>query len=187
MNRWVVRTSMFLFFLASAAHAALGATITGTIIGPDTEPFKGAFVQAQNLKTKITVIVLSQKDGTYRIENLPPGMYDMQIRAVGYKSEPRTILDLSAKPSATAAFMLKKAAVLWSDISIYQGEVLLPNLPGKRLLLTDGTTPIRDSPCQICHSFQQKMAPYVRNEAAGSRRWTTCGTRSTAATASKRA
>ena len=117
-----------MFFIASVAQAA---TITGTVVGPDGEPFKGAFVEAQNLKTKITVIVLSQKDGHYRIENLPAGMYDMQIRALGYKGEPAAILDLNAKPTATAAFMLQKAAVLWSDLNIYQGEVLLPNGPGK--------------------------------------------------------
>jgi streptogramin lyase len=149
------------FLFAAAARAA---TITGTVVGPDGEPFKAAFVQAQNLKTKITVIVLSQKDGTYRIDNLPAGMYDMQIRALGYKAEPRAVIDLTAKPSGIAAFALHKAAVLWSDLSIYQGEVLLPNLPGKDLLMT-GTPAWRDAPCQICHSFQNKMAPFVRDEA----------------------
>ena len=74
-------------------------------------------------------------------------------------------LILTTQPAATAQFNLQKSVVLWSDISIYQGEVLLPDLPGKRVLLTDGTTPIRDSPCQICHSFQNKMAPLVRDEA----------------------
>jgi virginiamycin B lyase len=151
-----------LLLLASLSHAA---TITGTVTGPDSEPFKGAFVQAQNLKTKITVMVLSNKDGRYRIENLPAGDYDVQIRAIGYKTEPRTGLNLNSQQAATAQFILQKATVLWSDLSIYQGEVLLPNLPGKRILLTDGTTPIRDSPCQICHSFQNKMAPWVRDEA----------------------
>lgn len=142
------------------AHAA---SITGIVSGPDGEPFKGAFVEAQNLKTKITVMVLSGKDGRYHVENLPAGEYDVQIRAVGYKAEPRTGLNLSSQQTASAQFNLQKAAVLWSDLSIYQGEVLLPNLPGKRILLTDGTTPIRDSPCQICHSFQNKMAPWVRD------------------------
>jgi len=151
--------------ILSLASLSCAATVTGTVTGPDSEPFKGAFVQAQNLKTKIAVIVLSNKDGRYRIENLPAGNYDVQIKAVGYRSEPHTGLNLSAQQAASAEFILQKAAVLWSDLSIYQGEVLLPNLPGKRLLLTDGTTPIRDSPCQICHSFQTKMAPWVRDEA----------------------
>ena len=143
---------------------AQAATITGTVVGPDGEPFKGAFVSAQNLKTHITTYVLSQKDGQYRIDNLPPGTYDMQIRAIGFKTEQRRVLDLASAPSATAAFALHKAAVLWSDLSIYQGEVLLPNLPGKKLLMT-GTPEWRDAPCQVCHSFQNKMAPFVLDSA----------------------
>jgi hypothetical protein len=57
-----------LIFLAAFAH---GATITGTVKGPDGAPLKGAFVQAQNSKTKITVSVLSHKDSSYRVEDLP--------------------------------------------------------------------------------------------------------------------
>jgi len=49
------------------------ATITGTVAGPDGRPFRAAFVQARNLATKITVSVLSDSAGRYRIENLPAG------------------------------------------------------------------------------------------------------------------
>src|SRR5450755_1477545 len=70
------------FLLASSAY---GATVTGTVKGPDGAPFRGAFVQARNSKTKITVNVLSGKDGQYRIPNLPAGEYDVRIRAVGFQ------------------------------------------------------------------------------------------------------
>ena len=50
---------------------AYGATVTGTVKGPDGASFRGAFVQAQNSNTKIMVSVLTDKDGRYRIENLP--------------------------------------------------------------------------------------------------------------------
>jgi len=42
--------------------------------------FKGAFVQAQNSKTKINVIVLSDRQGRYRIPDLAAGDYRVQIR-----------------------------------------------------------------------------------------------------------
>ena len=83
MNRKVFSLVCTVFLFALFTSGARAATITGTVVGADGEPFKAAFVEAQNLKTKITVIVLSQKDGTYRIDNLPAGMYDMQIRAIG--------------------------------------------------------------------------------------------------------
>ena len=61
-----------MIFLVTVAR---GATVTGTVKGPDGTPFKGAFVSAQNAKTKITVNVLSHKDGSYRVEDLPAGEY----------------------------------------------------------------------------------------------------------------
>src|SRR6202049_3055069 len=83
-----------MIFLAAFAH---GATITGTVKGPDGAPFKGAFVQAQNTKTKITVNVLSHRDGGYRVEDLPAGEYVLRIRAVGYQADPRTGVTLTAR------------------------------------------------------------------------------------------
>ena len=49
--------------LASVCHSA---TITGTVKGVDGAPFQGAFVEAQNVKMKMTVNVLSDSQGRYR-------------------------------------------------------------------------------------------------------------------------
>ena len=58
-------------FLGSACY---GATITGTVKGADGAPFQGAFVEAQNTKTKITVIVLSDSQGRYPFPIWRPGI-----------------------------------------------------------------------------------------------------------------
>src|SRR5580698_1585589 len=79
-----------------SASICFGATVTGTVAGPDGSPFQGAFVEAQNTKNKITTIVLSNKQGQYRIENLGAGEYRVQIRAVGYRTDPETGVDLDA-------------------------------------------------------------------------------------------
>ena len=61
----MVAMTRFTLGLAVATCAAVAvaqsdaATITGTVAGPDGKPFRGAFVQAKNLKTKITTSVLS--------------------------------------------------------------------------------------------------------------------------------
>lgn len=52
---------------ASSAAAAAGGVISGTVKGTDGSAFKGAFVRAQSAKTKITVDVLSDRTGAYRI------------------------------------------------------------------------------------------------------------------------
>src|ERR1700681_3105655 len=111
-------------FFTSCAY---GATITGSVKGPDGAPFKGAFVQAQNTKTKITVNVLSQKDGRYRFDDLPSGDYDLRIRVIGYSADPRTGITLAGNQSASFDWALQKGTVRWRDLSLYQGEKLIPN------------------------------------------------------------
>ena len=53
------------------APAAFGASITGTVKGPDGKPFMGAFVVAENAQNKMTVNVLSDQQGRYHVNNLP--------------------------------------------------------------------------------------------------------------------
>jgi virginiamycin B lyase len=133
------------------------ATITGTVKGVDGAPFQGAFVQAQNMKTKITVNVLSDGQGHYRVEKLPAGDYRVSIRAVGFKADPRTGVSLTADQNASFDFSLQKGQVRWSDISQYQGYQLWPDAKGKQLIIDD---------CSICHGFQSRMAA-VRRDADG--------------------
>src|SRR2546429_193271 len=79
---------------------AYAATVTGTVKGPDGASFRGAFVQAQNSNTKTLVSVLTDKDGRYRMENLPPGQYQLQVKAVGYRTDPRPGVILAADQNA---------------------------------------------------------------------------------------
>lgn len=140
-----------LVFAASFAH---GATVTGTVKGPNGAPFKGAFVEAQNQSTKITVSVLSAADGRYRIENIPAGDYELRIRAIGYKADPRSDIKLSADQRASADFALQMGTVRWSDLSGYQGKELLPDGRGKQLI---------EQQCFACHMFQSRMAAVKRD------------------------
>src|SRR5262249_6780609 len=70
--------------LISLAPAALAATITGNVQGPDGKPFMGAFVVAENTQNRMTVSVLSNAQGRYHIGNLPAATYTVQISAIGY-------------------------------------------------------------------------------------------------------
>src|SRR6266550_4428369 len=97
------------------ASLALGATVAGTVKVPDGAPFRGAFVQAQNSATKIMVSVLSDRTGHYRIENLPAGQYQLQVRAVGYRSAPHPGVSLAADQNASYEFALQKDMVRWAD------------------------------------------------------------------------
>jgi virginiamycin B lyase len=141
-----------ILFLAPFAY---GATVTGTVKGPDGAPFKGAFVGAQNKKTRITVTVLSDKDGRYHVENLPAGDYTLRIRAVGYKTDPRDGVTLTDTQKASFDWALQTGPVRWSDLSFYEGDNLLPEGRGKKLI---------EDRCLECHSFQTKMAGVKRDQ-----------------------
>ena len=105
--------------LSSGASAA---TITGSVTGPDGKPFMGAFVVAENTQNKMTVSVLSDEHGRYHIGNLPAAAYTVKIDTVGYKSDPRTGVTLTADQKTSVDFALQKGMVLWSDLSTYQGR-----------------------------------------------------------------
>jgi virginiamycin B lyase len=134
---------------------AFGATVTGTVKGPGGSPFEGAFVQAVNAQTRVMVSVLADKQGRYRIENLPAGEYQVRVRAVGFTVDPRSAVTLAADQNASLDFALQKGTVRWSDLNLYQGKKLLPEGAGKQVLSTN---------CFICHGFQTRMAAVRRDE-----------------------
>ncbi|HXJ00315.1 MAG TPA: carboxypeptidase regulatory-like domain-containing protein [Micropepsaceae bacterium] len=141
--------------------AAYGATVTGTVKGPEGAPFRGAFVQAENAATKIMVSVLSDGLGNYRIENLPAGQYQLQVRAVGYRADPHAGVALAADQNASYAFALRKDMVRWNDLSQYQGATLFPAAQGNQVLKGKDILVGR---CFACHGFQTRMASFKRDE-----------------------
>jgi len=143
-----------LLFAAASQAASLG-TISGTVKGPDGAPFKGAFVRAQNQKTRITTIVLSDGRGQYRIQDLPVGEYQVRATAVSFKSDPQPGIKVDAGQPASVDFALQKGTVRWSDLSIHQTQVLLPEDAGKNVLFTR---------CMSCHGVQTKIAGTRRDE-----------------------
>ncbi len=151
VSKLVAVVSLVVLF-SSLAHAA---TVTGNVKGPDGTPFEGAFVQAINAKTHITISVLSDKQGRYSVENLPAGEYQVRVRAVGFTADPHSAVNLSADQNVSFEFALQKGTVRWSDLNLYQGKKLMPEGKGKETLSTN---------CFICHGFQTRMASVRRDE-----------------------
>lgn len=150
-NRILTFISGVIFF----ASFSYGATITGSVKGPDGAPFMGAFIVGENAQNRITVSVLSDKDGRYHIDNLPAGKYTFRIRAIGYQSDPQSGVNLGDKQSASFNFSLQKGIVRWSDLTLYQGKQLLPKTNGQDVLFQN---------CFVCHGFQTRMAATIRDE-----------------------
>jgi virginiamycin B lyase len=139
------------------AVTSYGAEISGAVKGPDGAPVEGVFVQAQNAKTKISFFVLTDHQGRYRAEKLPAGDYSVQIKAAGFRADPRSGVTLASDQNASLDFTLAPAPVRWNELSIYQAKKLWPDEKAKETIF---------SRCFICHGFQTRMAS-VRRDADG--------------------
>src|SRR5882762_3376369 len=100
----LVAFALLFAVFSSNIHAA---TVAGNVKSPDGTPFEGAFVQAINAKTHISAIVLSDKQGRYRVENLPAGEYHVRVRAVGFTTDPRSAVNLTADQNISFDFALQ--------------------------------------------------------------------------------
>jgi Carboxypeptidase regulatory-like domain len=147
--------------LASTAPAALAATITGTVTGPDGAPFRAAFVRVQNTKTKITMMVLSDSEGKYWTDRLDPGTYEVTATSVGYKSNPVRQRNVTLEDSTrlTLDFTMKSDTVEWSQLTKYQAGTLIPQAlgNGKDVLIQQ---------CFNCHAFG-KIGAVGRHDLGG--------------------
>jgi hypothetical protein len=70
--------------LAAVAQVTT-ATIVGTISDPRGSSVPGALVTARNVDTGLTRTVTSGDAGTYRLEFLPVGKYDIEVAYTGFK------------------------------------------------------------------------------------------------------
>ena len=152
--RAILKFSLILWLTLLQASAILAADVSGKVKGPDGAPFMGAFVVAENTKNKVTVSVLSGKDGRFHIGKLPAGTYSFRIRAVGYQSQPENGKVLSTDAKESLDFALQTSTVRWTDLTGYQGRTLLPKGKGQDVLFQN---------CFICHDFQTRMASTVRD------------------------
>jgi Carboxypeptidase regulatory-like domain len=144
----------FMALAACSSSVGLAATISGSAKDPAGAPLEGVFVQAQNTKTHMTYIVLSDSVGTYRLQNLPSGDYKLSTKMTGYHGDPSSGVMLTADQKATLDMTLQKSPVRWNEISIYQAGKLWPASPAKDKLF---------STCFTCHGFQTRIATVPRD------------------------
>src|SRR5260370_38800596 len=71
------------------------ATIVGTITDSTGAVIPGASVTATNVDTHFARTVPSGRDGTYRLEFLPIGRYELKIDSSGFKAYSQTNITLN--------------------------------------------------------------------------------------------
>src|ERR1700737_3165648 len=98
---------------ASLGNAAPGGSISGAITGPDGAAFRAAFIRAQNVKTRMTMMVLSDNLGKYSTDKLPAGTYEIWATTTGYRSDPakRASVTLQEDRAATVDLTMQKTSL----------------------------------------------------------------------------
>lgn len=144
--------------------AGWGATISGTVKDSTGAALKGAFVEARQTEGvrigKFAVVVLSDRQGKYQIENLSPGDYHLSAWKNGYTPTTPAAVELTEGQAVTRDMDLEKSRVRWTELSIHEGKMLLPDGPGKAVFF---------SKCIGCHGFQHQVVA-MRRDREGWRR-----------------
>ncbi|OLE55368.1 MAG: hypothetical protein AUG51_03585 [Acidobacteria bacterium 13_1_20CM_3_53_8] len=70
----------------SYAQGGATATIVGTVVDPNGAVVPDADVVARNVGTGIERSTKTSSDGLYRLDNLPPGVYDITVTKQGFSS-----------------------------------------------------------------------------------------------------
>jgi virginiamycin B lyase len=154
-----LNATLIVLLFACVGYAAPGSVISGTVKGPDGAPFQAAMVRVQNLKTKMTMTVVSNNQGKYVTNNLPPGNYDVWTMSVGYSGSParQTGVTVADGKNLTFDFTMKKRPVGWGELTKYQAGVLSPDGAGK-INMVQG--------CFNCHAFS-RIGSVGRNDENG--------------------
>src|SRR5689334_13198666 len=93
----VVLCGFVVMAIAPAAHAQFKASVEGTVRDSSGDAVKGATVTVTNTETNQSETVTSSDSGTYRVPNLPPGIYTVSAEASGFKKSVADSIQVEAE------------------------------------------------------------------------------------------
>ncbi len=92
-----LRLAFGLFAAGISLFGQAGAgTITGTVIDPVGAVIANASIEVKNIDTGVTYPTVSTGTGNYTVSQLPPGNYQLTVKAMGFKTYSHTNLQVPA-------------------------------------------------------------------------------------------
>ncbi len=92
--------------LAKAQSGATSSSLKGSVLDEQGNTISGATITVKNLQTSFTREIHSQEDGSYLLNQLSPGNYEIVISADGFTRQTAK-LELELGATASASFSLK--------------------------------------------------------------------------------
>ena len=143
-------------WLSRAAES--GSSIAGVVKDDSGKPAVGASVKVKNVERGISVLVISQDKGRYRIPNLIPGKYTIQAQGGGMESEPNATVELDGIKPVTQDLALTAPQDFKKAATMSQMALLMPEGEGKTIIV---------SICTDCHQNGLQEIMFSRKTAEG--------------------
>lgn len=107
----------------SAQQAEPGA-IAGQVTQQDGAPLAAARVAAQHTETGLEYGAVSEDDGRYRIDNLRPGLYTVEVRVIGYDVGKQENIEVTAGATTEVGFTLGTEAVALDALEVFSTRAI---------------------------------------------------------------
>src|SRR5262245_23346429 len=97
-------------------------TISGRITDQNGAVIPGATIKATLIATRHERTIVTDTDGSYRLIQLPPGVYNIQASFTNFASEERTYLATIAAQNVQLNFVLKPAAITAETVVVSSAD-----------------------------------------------------------------
>lgn len=103
---------------AQAQNVSTTGQIRGRIVDESQQPVNGASVTARNVETGFQRSHEAGADGLYTVRLLPPGLYTVSVRALGFQPQRYEQVRVTIGTATTSNFTLTRAAVQLEAVTI---------------------------------------------------------------------
>jgi outer membrane receptor for ferrienterochelin and colicins len=119
-----MRTITILFLILLCVAVSLAAIEAphqgGTLRGKIIDSRSGVPLPQANVRLEGTTLgAASGDDGSYVVEGIPPGSYDVQVSLIGYKTERRQVISIEEGREASLDIALDETSVSIDEVVVY--------------------------------------------------------------------
>lgn len=106
------------------AAQATTVSVHGVVRASEGDPVEGATVQIASPGSALSRFARADRGGTYRLLGLPPGIYALSVRALGYRQQRQDSVRLVHGQRAQVDFVLERGAVELAPTLVQAGRAL---------------------------------------------------------------
>ena len=144
MQKRIFRLAIYVFAALALQAQITTTTISGTVSDASGGAIPNAQVTVSNIGTGATHTVTTNVEGTYRIDLLPVGKYEVEVSATGFKKSKQTGIELEVSRTARVDAVLSVGTVN-EEVTI-TADAPLVNTSNAQIGRTTGNAEINNLP-----------------------------------------